>query len=89
MGAHSRLVAPGDPRSYAKAIVGGLIAAGGVLKVAYGDDTLTKPELIEAVLAFLTGLSVVWATPNAVATGQARRRTEPDDGEPDDGWDGN
>ena len=86
MGAHSETVAPGDPRSYAKAVVGGLIAAGGVLKAAYGDDVLTKPELIEAILAFLMGLSVVWATPNALASGQRRRAK--DDGDPDDGWDG-
>jgi hypothetical protein len=55
---------------YAKAIVGALIAGLGALSTALttnapGEATLTGGEIVVAVIAFLTGLSLTALVPNA------------------------
>jgi hypothetical protein len=49
---------------YFKAVVAGLIAAGGALVTALGDNALSSQEIVTAAVAFLVGLGVVAATPN-------------------------
>lgn len=56
--------------SYAKAIIGGLIAALGSLATgittnAPGEPVLTGGEIIAAIIALLVGLGVTSAVPNA------------------------
>lgn len=50
--------------AYLKAVVAGLIAAGGSLVTALGDNALSSQEIVTAVVAFLVGLGVVAAVPN-------------------------
>lgn len=54
---------------YAKALVAAVIAFLGALSTALVDDKgfgdLTDGQWVVAVIAFLTALGAVWATPNA------------------------
>lgn len=49
---------------YLKAVVGALVAGLGVLATGLDDDAVSSQEYIYAVIAFLTALTVIWATPN-------------------------
>lgn len=49
---------------YLKAIVGAFVAGLSVLATGLDDDTVSSQEYIYALIAFLTALAVVWATPN-------------------------
>lgn len=51
--------------TFAKAIVGGLAAAGAVILAALeGADPLVAEDYVKAGIAFLGALSAVWAVPN-------------------------
>lgn len=50
--------------SYAKALVGALIAALGVLVTGAVDDSLSLQETLSACLAAAVAFAGVWATPN-------------------------
>lgn len=56
--------------TFAKAIVGALIAGGGSLVVALDDGIVTAQEGVTCGLAFLIALGAVWGVPNA-------RRSDP------------
>jgi hypothetical protein len=49
----------------AKAIAGGATAAGAALTTALADQVVTGPEWLTVAAAFLAGLGVVYAVPNA------------------------
>lgn len=49
---------------YLKAVVGALVAGLGVLATGLDDDVVSGQEYIYALIAFLTALTVIWATPN-------------------------
>lgn len=51
-------------QTYAKAIVGALIAALGTVSAGLSDGSLTPVEIVAAITAFLVAFSAVWATPN-------------------------
>jgi hypothetical protein len=53
-----------NPREYAKAIVGALVAGLSVLAGAVGDG-VSAQEWITVAVAALGGLGIVYATPNA------------------------
>ena len=57
---------------YAKALVAAVIAFLGALSTALVDDKsfgdLTDGQWVVAVIAFLTALAAVWATPNETPT---------------------
>lgn len=50
--------------TYAKAIVGALIAGLGSLATGLGDGSLSPQEYLYAGIAFLAGLGIVAAVPN-------------------------
>jgi hypothetical protein len=52
-------------KTYAKAIVGGLVAGLGAAASALDDGRFTVQEGITATVAFLVTLGAVWITPNA------------------------
>lgn len=65
-------------KTYAKAIVGALVAGLASLQAAV-DDGLTAKEAIGAGIALLLALGVVWAVPNAptVTTSTVTKPGEP------------
>lgn len=61
---------------YAKAIVGALIAAltaigAGTAAASAAGTHMTADEWIVAAIAFISGLSLVWAVPNSQPPGDA------------------
>jgi hypothetical protein len=50
--------------SYAKAIVGALVAGLGVLATGLDDSSINGQEWVYAAIAFLTALAAIWAVPN-------------------------
>lgn len=53
--------------TYAKAVVGALVAGGGAIATALEDGAISAQEGVLAGVAFLVALGVVWAVPNAPA----------------------
>jgi hypothetical protein len=60
------------PQEFAKAIVGALIAGLSVLTGAVGDG-ISSQEWITTAVAFLSGLGIVYVTPNRAPAGHAAR----------------
>lgn len=50
--------------AYRKAIVGGLIAVGGSIVTALGDNVISAQEIATAILAGLVALGAVWGVSN-------------------------
>ncbi|MEL4357021.1 MULTISPECIES: hypothetical protein [unclassified Luteococcus] len=57
------------PATYAKAILGGLLAAA-TCAIPLVDDGLTPSEALSILVAALTVLAGVWAIPNAKTSSQ-------------------
>lgn len=54
-----------NPRFYAKAIIGALVAGLTSLGVALEDGTVNYAEVVAVALAVVTALSTIYLTPNA------------------------
>lgn len=55
--------------SYAKAIIGALVAGLAALQAALDDGGITAAEGIAAAIATLVALGAIWVVPNKPTTG--------------------
>lgn len=64
------------PTTYAKAILGALIAGLGALATALTDEKVTSGEWVAVAIAALTALGVVYAVPNQAVQRNERGATD-------------